>query len=318
LNEELVATLERPPWEAEIVVPPLGEPAFLAVAAFYDDGARVEDVRYLNVPKNLSQLEVNLVELYTSVSDKSGRPIEGLGADDFTVLDEGKPQKIDKFELVRDLPLTLGVVIDTSGSMQVSMAEAKRAAKDFLDSVLTPRDRCFAVAFADKPVLLMSPTSDLGALEAALDAQTAYGGTALHDALLVSLYYFRGVAGKKALVLLSDGDDTASAAPYRDALEYARRSGVSIYTIGLQVPATNIAVRRHLRELAEETGGQSFMIGKASELAETYEKIERELRSQYLLAFLPDPAPPPGKYRLVEVRIKDGSLRARTMRGYLP
>ncbi|QQR74172.1 MAG: VWA domain-containing protein [Holophagales bacterium] len=318
VNDQVVATLTQPPWETKVRVPEQGEVTFLTVTAIFSDGARAEDVRFLNVPQHLEQVEVNLVELYTTVLDGQGRPADGLVAEDFTVLDEGRPQKLDKFEQVVNLPLTLGIALDLSGSMQGSLAEAKRAAVGFLDSVLTPRDRCFAVGFSTRPELLMPPTADAKALEAAFAELPAVGMTALHDAIVFSLHYFRGTSGRRALVLLSDGDDTSSAVPFRDALEYARRSGVVIYTVGLDVGMGAIEVRSKLKALAEETGGRVFYISKATELAGVYDQIERELRSQYLLAFTPDQQGESGVFRKVEVKVKKSGLKARAARGYYP
>jgi len=136
--------------------------------------------------------------------------------------------------------------------------------------------------------------------------------------VVTTLYYFRGIRGRRAMVLLSDGDDTASAIPYRDALEYARRSGVMIYTVGLHVGAMNMAIRNKLTELSEETGGRAFFIKEADDLKEVYKEIEEDLRSQYLLAYSSDRPSPDGKFRTVEVKVKGGKLKARTIRGYYP
>jgi VWFA-related protein len=143
------------------------------------------------------------------------------------------------------------------------------------------------------------------------------GNTALHDAIIFSLYQLKGVRGRKALVLLSDGDDTSSLVAYADALEFARRSGTAIYTIGLDVGATKIGIRNKLETLSNETGGRAFFVGKAAELASVYAEIERELRSQYLLAFAPNPPGKPGIFSPVEVKVK-GGLKARAPRGYYP
>jgi len=318
VGDELVATRERPPWEARVRIPEGEEISFLSAAAYFSDGARAEDVRFLNVPKYLEELDVRLVEVFATVLDAAGRPAEGLTEADFTLLDRGRPQKLARFEPVRDLPLTIGITLDLSGSMQASLGEAKEAAAGFLRSIVTPKDRAFAVGFSDRPRLLAPPTPDAGAVIAAFDELPAAGWTALHDAVVFSLHYFRGIAGRKALVLLSDGDDTGSAVAFRDALEYARRSGVVVYTVGLDISRGSVAMRGKLRELADETGGRAFFIAKASELASVYREIDRELRSQYLLAFSPAPAAGEEGYRQVEVKVRDGRLKVRAARGYYP
>jgi VWFA-related protein len=316
VNDRLVATLTSPPWQAEVDVPD-EEIVHLAVSAELDDGHRTEAVRFLRAPENLEQVEVNLVELYTTVTDSSGGLIRGLTADDFQVLEAGRPQTVARFELVENLPLTLGFAIDTSVSMSSSLTEAQRAAQGFLQK-LQPHDRAFAVGFSSRPYLVMPPTDDVEAVSQSLEGLRAMGRTAIHDALVTSLYYFRGYRGQRALVLLTDGEDTSSNTPWEKALEYARRSGVAVYTVGLNVPVIKPEVRGHLAELAEATGGKVFYVDRAEELAGVYGEIEHELRSRYYLAYNSDKPEDeePGGYRPIEVKVKRG--KARTMRGYYP
>lgn len=320
VDGKVQTVLGRPPWRAEVEVPAgMAEQdlVYLTIAATLDDGSRAEDVRFLNAPAFTETLEVDLVELYTTVVDGQNRPVTSLVESDFTVFEDGRRQELAKFELVEDLPLTLGVVIDTSGSMETSLGEARRTASQFLTNMITPRDRSFAVAFATRPELLIGRTSDVSAVASVIERLRAAGATALHDALITSLYYFRGVRGRRALVLLSDGEDTSSSVDYRDAEEYARRSGVAIYTIGLGVGRTQMILRNKLSDLAKVTGGRSFFISKAEELAPVYGDIERELRSQYLLAYTSDRGGEGEEYREVEVRVK-GRYKARTISGYYP
>ncbi len=318
LNDEVIGELVKAPWAATLEVPGQDQTAYLTVTATLDDGSQAEDIHFLNSPQYLEQVEVNFVELLTTVLDDDRRPVPGLERTDFTVLEDGRPQQLAKFELVENLPLAVGITIDTSGSMAMLLPEAQRAAVEFLNKVITPRDQAFAVGFAKEPVLLIPPTDDVGAVEAALGGLRSIGWTALHDAVVSSLYYFRGLRGRKALILLSDGNDSASFYPFRDALEYARRSGVVIYTIGLDVGKLQTEVRSKLKNLAKDTGGRSFFVDKATELSSVYSEIERELRSQYLLAYNSD-APPGagGDFRTVEVKVK-GSRKARTVAGYYP
>lgn len=317
LNDGQSVTLERPPWRIELDPPPAGEIAWLTATATLDDNTSAEDTRFLAIPGTLDEVDVRLVELYTTVTDRTGALVRGLSEDEFAVREDKRPQKIAKFELVEDLPLTIGITLDASGSMYSALGEAQRAASQFLERVVTPRDLTFAVGFATKPALLMPRTADAGAVTAALTNLAADGWTALHDAIVFSLYYFRGTHGRRALVLLSDGDDTSSRTPFRDALEYARRSGVVVYTIGLKNDALNLGARGKLADLAQATGGKSFLIDKAEELDQVYAQIEAELRSQYLLAYAPD-RPPSAGFREVEVDVTRRGLTARTIPGYHP
>lgn len=320
VDDELVFVREDPPWEGRITVPESAASnatlSYLTVTAELEDGLRAEDVRFLNAPEYLEEVDVDLVELYTTVT-KRGRPVTGLEEDDFEIYEDGIRQEMLKFELVDDLPLSVGIVIDTSGSMFQSLGEAQRAATEFLERVITPQDRTFAVAFADRPEMLMTRTSDVGAVTKRLETIVANGATALHDAVVTSLYYFRGVKGRRAIILLSDGEDTASALSFREAREYARRSGVAIYTIGLQIGGLQMGVRDKLTDLSDDTGGRTFFINKAEELHDVYAEIEKELRSQYLLAYSSNQERKPrDEYREVEVKVDGGE--ARTIKGYYP
>jgi Ca-activated chloride channel family protein len=184
--------------------------------------------------------------------------------------------------------------------------------------VLTPRDKAFAVSFARKPRLEMPPTDDSGAVIQAIEGLQAVGDTALHDALVHSLYYFRGVQGQRALVLLSDGEDNASYMPFNDAMEYARRSGVAVYAIGLNLSAFESGIRGKLSDLASATGGRAFFTNKPEELPAVYKQIETELRSRYLVAYNSTDTSGRTGFRPVEVKVKRNGLKARTARGYYP
>ncbi len=315
LNDEQVASLTKPPWQIDLDVP-AGDLVYVTVAAVLDDGTRAEAVRYLRSPEYFEELEVNLVELYVAVNDRSGQAVPGLTKDDFEVYEAGKPQEISKFELVSNLPLTVGILLDSSGSMAESLNQAQEAASEFLRRVIKPKDKTFAVSFSSRTRLDMPPTDDAEAVALALSGIQAVGDTALHDAIIHSLYYFRGMKGQRALVLLSDGDDNASYFPYKDALEYSRRSGVAIYVIGYNLPATAMGLRSKLGELAEATGGKVFLADEATDLPGIYAQIEKELRSRYLVAYNSNETGQPGTFREVEVRLKKKGLTTRTMRGY--
>ncbi|HXT49507.1 MAG TPA: VWA domain-containing protein [Thermoanaerobaculia bacterium] len=317
VNEELQARLTRPPWEAKVSVPD-GAISYLTVSAELDDGSRAEDVRILSAPEAMAEVDVDVVELYTTVTGPDGELLRGLAAHDFEVREDGRRQQLARAELVEDLPLVVGVTLDVSGSMQEALGQAQRTAADFLQNLVRPSDRCFAVAFSDRPVLVMPRTPDAAAAAQSLGRLRAEGFTALNDALVFSLYYFRGAPGRRALVVLSDGADTNSRLGFDEALAYARESAVVIYTVGLQTEALDVAARGKLHALAESTGGRSFVIRDASELAGVYQRIEAELRSQYLLGYTPDRPSSVKGFRKVEVRVTRRGATARTIAGYAP
>lgn len=318
VNENLIHTLTRPPWQATVDLSSTFGLTYITVSARLDDGLMAEDVRFVNAPEHLEEVDVNLVELYTTVTERTGGLVFGLEQSEFEVLEDGKPQTVAKFELVENLPLSLGLAVDVSGSMVESLGEAQRAAVGFLDKIMTPRDRCFAVAFADHPEVLMPRTSDVGAVADRLEGLAAYGSTSLYDAVVTSLYYFRGIRGRRALIILSDGADTSSRLEFEEALEYAKRSGVSIYAIGLRIGKADFSVRGKLDKLAQETGGRTIYIQEARDLSEAYGQIEKELRSQYLVAYNSNSERPKDQYREVEVEVRGGKLKARTISGYYP
>ncbi len=318
VDERTVATLERPPWRVELDAPPADGVSYLTAIAVLDDGSRAEDVRFLNAPGYLEEVEVDLVEVLATVVDGGGSPVPDLERTDFEVYEDGRRQRIERFERVENLPLSIGLAIDSSGSMATGLYEAQKAAREFLTRIVTPRDRAFALAFAGEPVLLIPPTDDVGAVEASMADLRSIGWTAMHDAIVTSLYYLRAAEGRRALILLSDGDDSSSHYAFRDALEYARRSGVVVYTVGIGTSGWKGLTRKKLVRLATDTGGRAFFIQQANELDEVYEEIEHELRSQYLITYATDGSGPSDVFREIEVRVRNGRLKARTQRGYYP
>lgn len=315
LDDEVFATRTSPPWEAEFTAPPQGVVAYLAVTATLTTGARVEDVLFLNAPQILEEVDVQLVELLTTVVDGNGRPVTGVTAEDFEIYDNGRLQTLQKFEVVENLPLVLGFALDTSSSMKNALPEAKNAVLGFLDNTVRPQDRVFSIAFSHETRVLTPPTDDFDLVRRTLTDLVSYGGTALHDALVTSLFFARGFEGRKVLVLLSDGEDTASRIDFDTAMHYAQASGTVIYTVGLKI--TDGTFRRQLERLATETGGRAFTISKASDLEGVYQEIADELRKQVLLAYAPAPPGELGEFHEVEVKVKGRGLEARTIGGYV-
>jgi Ca-activated chloride channel family protein len=317
VNDQVVGSLTKPPWQLEVPVPE-GDLVYMTVVVTLDDGSHTEALRYLRAPAYVSEVDVDLVELYTTVTDRSGNLVNDLKQDDFDVYESGKKQEVVKFEQVRNLPLTICMLIDTSGSMASSLAATQQAASGFVETVMKPGDKAFAVSFAKRPHLEIPPTDDVGAVVAAISGLQAVGETSLHDALVHSLYYFRGVKGQRALVLLSDGDDNSSYITFKEAQEYASRSGVAVYAIGLNLSFLDTSIKLKLSELAGSSGGRSFFTNDPKELPAIYKQIESELRSRYLLAYNSTEAGSLNKFRPVEIKTKKSGLKARAARGYYP
>jgi VWFA-related protein len=146
----------------------------------------------------------------------------------------------------------------------------------------------------------------------------AQGSTALWDAIVYGLYQFQGVRGRKAYVILTDGEDRSSKFPFEAALDYAKKSGVALYFIGLKIPGAALDVRSKLSKLSRETGGAAYFVDSSRGLARIYAEINEELRSQYVLSYLPQNKTPGNAWRKIEVKMSPSSLVARTISGYYP
>ncbi len=315
LNEERVATLYQAPFTQPIALPKDMDLGYVRAVAYLTDGNSTEDVAFVNAPDDFQQLKVQYVELYTSVFDRAGRPVEGLDRKDFAVTEDGVPQEINRFEKVTDLPIHAAILLDTSASMEPNLPAARAAALEFLEKRVQPKDRAAVITFNDRPNLTAKFTKDLGNLAGGLAGVKAERGTALYDSLVFSLYYFNGIKGQRAILLLSDGKDENSKFSYEDALDYVRRAGVTIYSIGLGKDLD----KRKLTKLAEETGGRSFFVQKPEELSRIYNEIEEELRSQYLIAYQSTNSSDDTDFRTIECKVVGRpGLEAKTLRGYYP
>jgi VWFA-related protein len=316
LNDGRELSLEPPALATELSLP--ADPVvFLTATARLDDGSRAEAVRVLRDPWGSAAVDVELVELLATLVDRQGVLVDDLSADEVGVWEAGRPQHIQRVERAGALPLTVGVALDVSLSMRAALRQAQQAVVDFLAAVVGPRDQAFAVAFSARPQLMMPPTPDVGAVGASLGTLAADGWTALHDALVFSLYHFRGIRDRKALVILSDGNDSKSQIDFATALDHARASGVIVYAIGLDTPFLDPAARQRLRTLAADTGGRAFFVGRADELAGVYAQIAEELQRQLLIAYVADRPGETGRRR-VEVRATRAGVETRSVRSYSP
>jgi Ca-activated chloride channel family protein len=314
LNEQKLATLYQPPYTQPIVLPRNQPLSYVRAVAYLPDGNSTEDLVFVNAPDYLENLDVQFVELYASALDRAGHPVSTLKQKDFSVLEDGKPQEIARFEKVTDLPIHAAVALDISASMEPNLAKAQQAALSFLQNTIKPKDRAAVVVFNDHPNLTVKFTNDTKSLAGGLAGLKAERGTALYDTLVFTLYYFNGIKGQRTLLLLSDGKDEGSRFSYEDTLEYVRRAGVIIYTIGIGKEVD----KRKMEKIAEETGGRSFFVKDADGLEGIYATIEKELRSQYLIAYQSGNTTGSNDFRTVELKVSQPGMEAKTMRGYYP
>ncbi len=273
-----------------------------------------------NPDPNRIILDVFRVNFLFTVSDKKGRFVINLNREDFEVYEEKKPQNILEFIAESNLPLRLGILIDSSNSVRDRFKFQQEAAVEFITSVIRPKeDRAIVVSFDNQVELRADLTGDVEKLSQTVRDLRAGGGTALFDAVYYAckdklmqdqpLFKFR-----RAMVILSDGDDTQSVMTREQAIEMALKADVVIYTISTNITKIESEGDRILKRLSERTGGMTFFPFKASDLAQSFENIANELRSQYNLLYRPEPIKTDGQWHPVQIRVKgrkDLIVRAR-------
>jgi VWFA-related protein len=273
--------------------------------------------------KNRITLDVSRVNMLFTVSDKKGRFITDLAKDDFEVFESKKPQSIIEFAAESDLPLRLAILIDTSNSIRERFRFQQEAATAFIDGTVRPReDRALVVSFDTAAELVTDLTDNIGVLEKAIQGLRPGGGTSMYDAIFFAcrdklmqdqpLYKFR-----RAMVVLSDGEDNQSRNTRDQALEMAQKADVTVYTISTNITHIETDGDKVLRYFATETGGQAFFPFKASDLNQSFENIANELRHQYNIFYRPEPLKADGLYHPVDIRVKNRKdLIVRARKGY--
>ena len=260
-----------------------------------------------------------VVPVYVTVTEEGGRLVPGLEREDFEIYDNEKPQTVSVFSN-EVLPITVVVMLDTSGSMTANIDLVKAGAEQFFLRML-PADRAQLGAFNDKIQLVSPLTGDRDDLVAALrDVDFGYP-TRLYDAVATGLDRLQGIEGRRVVLVFTDGDDTSSKIGLGKVLERARAEEVMVYAIGLEsdyfdgVRRVRTRPDRGLKKLAEETGGGYFQLDKTDQLTTTFTRVSEELHNQYLIGFSPEARD--GKVHKLEVRLKKPGLKARARRSYV-
>ncbi|HYB62264.1 MAG TPA: VWA domain-containing protein [Methylomirabilota bacterium] len=271
---------------------------------------------------------VNLVLLHVSVLNERGIFVPGLKQENFRVLEDKIEQKLAVFKQ-EDVPVSVGLVIDNSGSMKDKRPEVNTAALTFVETS-NPQDEAFVVNFNDDYYLDTEHdfTNDVNEMKAALERIDARGSTALYDAIIGSLDHLKkGHKDKKVLLVVTDGEDNASRHHLEDVVEEAQRSEALIYAIGLyskedyheERSAMNKA-KRGLQELAQATGGLAFFPEEVDDTEAICTQIAHDIRNQYTIAYYPSNTAQDGTYRSIQVEIIPpkgaGRLTVRTRTGY--
>jgi Ca-activated chloride channel family protein len=241
-------------------------------------------------PAATFHVDVKLVSIFVNVTDKNGALVGGLTKDDFAVYEDGRPQQIAVFERQSELPLNITLAIDTSGSVRKDMSEEAAAARHFAHAILRPQDQMSVLQFATEVRVLQPFTNKPALIDRALGELRGDWATALYDAICMGSEKLGGREGRKVLVLISDGDDTAQSSTYAQALEAALRNEVMIYSL-IDVPIEASAGRdlggeHALIAISEQTGGKYFYVNDGG-LDKAFAKVSDDLRTQYLLGYYP-------------------------------
>ena len=289
-------------------------------------------------PPSIS-VDVSLVNILASVHDKHGGLIGNLNKDDFTVLEDGKPQTIKYFTRETDLPLTIGLLIDVSASQRNLLDIEKRAAHQFFAQVLRKKDEAFLISFGEDSELLQDYTNSPKLLQAGLSelkVNSGVGGfgpgpvptisqprgTVLYDAVyLAANVKLRAEVGRKVIVLITDGIDEGSKLKIEEAIEASQKSDVVIYSIDYADPSAygmfSFGVSDFaLQRMSGETGGRVFKVDRRHTLDDAFKELQDEMRSQYSIAYTSTNPEKDGSFRKLILKVSDKNLKVQVRKGY--
>jgi len=272
------------------------------------------------------QVDVDLVNILCNVYDKRGALVNDLNRDDFEVRENGKQEQLRYFARETNLPLTVGLLIDVSGSVRQFVEVEKDAGTRFLKNVLRQDDQALLIGFSSTMILWQDFTSSVPLLSAALGrlhavpfrglppAGQPMPGTLLYDAIYGAAHQkFKGVTGRKVLVVISDGLDNGSQKKLEEAVAAAESTNTIVYGICYQEGFSGCS---YLSNLAEPTGGRAFKVERKTPLSKIFQTIEAEMRSQYALGYVPANRAHDGSFRKLQVRVLKPGMRVHTRKGY--
>ncbi len=288
------------------------------------------------------KVSVNVVSVMASVRDKHNTLIPTLTKDDFEIYENGQEQTVKYFSRESNLPLTIGLLIDVSKSQENLINIEQRAGSAFLDSVLRPKDEAFVLSFGADTELLQDITSSKKMLQRGLaelkpnfgfsginagpvPTATHQAGTVLYDAVyLAASDRLAHEAGRKAIIVITDGNDEGSQVPIKKAIEYAQKSDVTIYSIyyvdsyfysrgGFSFGGGG---RGYLQQMSGETGGHVYEVSRKETLDKIFDELQQEMRTQYMIGYTPTDPKRDGSYRKLEIRTKDKDLKVQARKGY--
>lgn len=258
------------------------------------------------------QVQTNLVDILASVIDAHGKPIPDLTKDQFELTEEGKPQNIERFEAQTNRPLDLILMVDASASTFKDLKFEDDAAAQFIHKIIRPDDRLAVYEFDEDVTELSDFSANVPKLQAAVRGIIPGAGTSIYDALVLASRTIRRrpEGRRRAFVLVTDAGETTSVDHFEDARRAAIGSEALLYTIVIRPVKNengrNTAGEHALITITDSTGGAMFILDDLNQIDSMFDEIDRELRTQYLLGYYPNPIPPAGSYRHVEVTVKTG------------
>jgi Ca-activated chloride channel family protein len=257
-------------------------------------------------------VSVDLVPVYVSVLDSKGQPVRGLPVQAFEVLEQGRPQRIQLFDPAERLALDLVLLLDRSLSTTGEWEFEGRAAERFLERVLRPGDEAAVFAFAEGVTELSGFSGDLRHLRAAVRRARTGSGTSLFDAIYLGAQALgaREPGHRRVMVAVTDAGETTSRVSFEQARDATAKAGALLYTVLVRPVKSesgrNTAGEHALEAIAEVSGGMLYPVDTAAQFDPTFDRIQAELHTQYLLAYAPDHRPPPGSYQPIQVRLAPG------------
>lgn len=309
-----VCTLDQGPFSCEWDAGRDISPHVIRAVATLDDGTRLSARVRTEGLGYADRVDVDAVQISVVVTDGDGRFVQGLPRSAFRVLEDGKPQAISSF-VAEDVPLTLVAAVDISESMTEAMPEVKRAAQTFL-AALGPKPEVSLLAFNDNVITVARRAPSNEARSRAVARLTPWGGTALYDAIIRGMDQVSRRAGRRALVVFSDGDDTASRATPEAAIERVEASDATVYTVGFGQATTVKRLRDLLSRIATLSGGQGLLAASSAELERTFAGIIDDLSHQYLLGYQPRDQHRDGRWRTLRVEVEGAGYHVRHRQGY--
>jgi VWFA-related protein len=292
------------------------------------------------------KVDVDIVNVLASVRDKRGALVPNLQKSDFTVYEDGKQQEIKYFAKETDVPLTIGLLVDVSGSQRNVLEIERRAAGEFLSQVLRKKDMAFLISFGTETELMQDYTNSTRLLQEGLnklEVQSGVGGlhpgpvptsgsprgTLFYDAVyLASEEKLKSEVGRKVIVVITDGVDQGSRMSINQAVEAAQKSDAVVYCIeyydsmaygggfGMGIPIGGGGGGSAMRKLSEETGGRVFKVDRKHTLEQVFQELQEEMRSQYAIGYSPQNDKKDGSFRKIEIKLGNKDLKAQARKGY--